>query len=341
MTERIRLTDVTKQFPGAKGADPQLALQDVSLSIEAGEIYGLIGQSGAGKSTLLRMIDGLERPTSGTIAVDGTDLAGLRPDEMRALRRSIGMVFQQFSLWNARTVYDNIAVPLKLAGWSKEAINARVAELIDFVGLHGKAFAKPRQLSGGQKQRVGIARAIATRPSIVLADEATSALDPQTTTEIIDLLRAANTEFGITMVVVTHEMDVIARLADRLSILSRGQVVETGEVHQVLSRPEHPVSAGLVGSYTRMTLSEEDRRELREGFAGTGISVVVQESLLRSPVLSRLARQHDVDFTVITGGISRTKGLPYGQLSLALYGEGQDVDAFVAGLRQHAEVSTW
>lgn len=341
MAERIRLTDVSKAFEGPKDSSPQLALKDVSLSIDAGEIYGLIGQSGAGKSTLLRLINGLERPTSGTVSVGGTDLARLRAEELRQLRRSIGMVFQQFSLWNARSVYDNIAVPLKLAGWKKEAINARVAELIDFVGLHGKAFARPRQLSGGQKQRVGIARAIATRPSILLSDEATSALDPQTTTEIIDLLKAANSEFGITIVVVTHEMDVIARMADRLAILSHGQVVETGEVHQVLSRPRHPVSAGLVGSYTRMTLTDSDKEALRGDFAGRRISVVVQESLIQTPILTRLAREAKVDFTVITGGISRTKGLPYGQLSLALYGEDEDIESFVAGLSRHAEVRSW
>lgn len=341
MTDRIRLTDVSKEFPASKGAQPHRALDRVSLSIEAGEIYGLIGQSGAGKSTLLRTINGLERPSSGSVEVDGTDLTRLKAEELRTLRRSIGMIFQQFSLWNARTVYGNIAVPLKLAGWKKEAINTRVAELIDFVGLQGKAFAKPRQLSGGQKQRVGIARAIATRPSILLADEATSALDPQTTTEIIDLLKAANSEFGITIVVVTHEMDVIARLADRLAILSEGRVVETGEVHQVLSRPQHPVSAGLVGSYTRMTLSENDKAELRQDFTGRKISVVVADALLDSPILSQLARAANVDFTVITGGISRAKGQPYGQLSLALYGADHDIDAFVAAVGEHAEVSSW
>lgn len=340
MTERIVLSNVSKSYGDAKRGT-HLALDDVSLSIGAGEIYGLIGQSGAGKSTLLRTINGLERPTAGSVQVDGTDVARLKADELRTLRRSIGMIFQQFSLWNARTVYGNIAVPLKLAGWDKEAINTRVAELIDFVGLQGKAFARPRNLSGGQKQRVGIARAIATRPSILLCDEATSALDPQTTSEIIDLLKAANAEFGITIVVVTHEMDVIARLADRVSILSNGRLVETGDVHQVLSRPQHPVSAGLVGSYTRMTLSEKDKDELRRDFGGRHISVVVSDPILNSPALSQLARVNHVDFTVITGGISRAKGQPYGQLSLALYGEDAEIDSFIRDLSELAEVSSW
>jgi D-methionine transport system ATP-binding protein len=339
MTDRIRLTGVSKDFV-AKGVVSR-ALDDIDLSVRAGEIYGLIGRSGAGKSTLLRTINALERPTSGQVLVDGVDVGTLGPDELRRLRQKIGMVFQQFSLWNSRTVFGNIATPLKLAGWKNDAIRERVAELLDFVGLGGKAFARPRHLSGGQKQRVGIARAIANSPSILLADEATSALDPQTTVDIVELLRSVNAEFGITIVVVTHEMDVISRLADRVSILSDGRIVETGEIHQVLARPQHPVSAALVGSYTRTVLTDAERTALSGEFTGRRISVIVDERILQEPVISRIARENRVDFTVIQGGVARVKHLPYGQLSLALHGDEADIDRFVAGLSERAEVVQW
>ncbi|GAA3210960.1 methionine ABC transporter ATP-binding protein [Microbacterium terregens] len=341
MSERIRLTEVSKQYVANKKATPALALDGIDLLIEAGEVYGLIGRSGAGKSTLLRMINGLEAPTSGQVLVDGVDVQTLSPGELRTLRHGIGMVFQQFSLWNSRTVYGNIATPLKIAGWKDADISRRVGELLDFVGLGGKAFARPRQLSGGQKQRVGIARAIASRPSILLADEATSALDPQTTTEIVDLLRSVNREFGITIVVVTHEMDVISRLADRVSILSQGRVVESGEIHQILARPSHAVTQGLVGSYTRTALTDAEKTALRDRFGGRKISVAVDDVLVNSPVLSRLARENGVDFAVIQGGVARVKDQPYGQLSLALYGDDVAIDRFTADLSAQTEVTAW
>jgi D-methionine transport system ATP-binding protein len=340
MTERIRVEGLSKDFVPRKGRTVS-ALKDIDLTVEAGEIYGLIGRSGAGKSTLLRMINRLEHPTSGRVFVDGTDLSTLTNEEMRQLRHRIGMVFQQFSLWNSRTVYGNIAVPLKLAGWKDEAITKRVSELIDFVGLGGKAFVRPRQLSGGQKQRVGIARAIATRPSILLSDEATSALDPQTTTEIVDLLRATNREFGITIVVVTHEMDVISQLADRVSILHHGEVVEVGDIHQVLAHPRHPVSAGIVASYTGTTLTDVERKELAEAHDGRNISVVVDERLLDGPVLTRLARKAGIDFSVVQGGVSRVKNKPYGLLSLVLYGDDLATESFIEELSGLAEVTRW
>jgi D-methionine transport system ATP-binding protein len=341
MTERIRLTGVSKQYPAKKSDVPALALDAIDLSIQAGEVYGLIGRSGAGKSTLLRMINGLEAPTSGTVRVDGVDVHSLAPGDLRTLRHGIGMVFQQFSLWNSRTVYGNIAAPLQVAGWNEQDITRRVGELLDFVGLGGKAFARPRQLSGGQKQRVGIARAIASRPSILLADEATSALDPQTTTEIVDLLRSVNRDLGITIVVVTHEMDVISQLADRVSILSDGRVVESGEIHQILARSTHAVTAGLVGSYTRTALTDAQRVVLRDKFSGRRISIVVDDALVDSPVLSRIARAHEVDFSIIQGGVARVKDQPYGQLSLALYGDDAAIDRFTAELGAQTEVTPW
>ncbi|MET0296683.1 MAG: ATP-binding cassette domain-containing protein [Microbacterium sp.] len=341
MTERIRLAHVSKDFPAKGKAVPTRVLDDVDITVEAGEIYGLIGRSGAGKSTLLRMINGLETPTSGQVLLDGVDVHSLPAKDLRELRHGIGMVFQQFNLWNSRTVYGNIATPLKIAGWKDAAISQRVGELLDFVGLGGKAFARPRQLSGGQKQRVGIARAIASRPSVLLADEATSALDPQTTTEIVDLLKSVNREFGITIVVVTHEMDVMAQLADRVSILSHGRVVESGEIHQILAAPHDPVTAGLVGSYTRTALTEDEKAALRAQFTGRRISVTVDDTTSGAPLLSRLARAHEVDFSIIQGGVARVKDKPYGQLSLALHGDDAAIDRFVAELSTQTAVASW
>ncbi|WP_223627403.1 methionine ABC transporter ATP-binding protein [Microbacterium sp. EST19A] len=341
MTERIQLSGVSKDYPARGKGEPVRVLRDVDISVRAGEVYGLIGRSGAGKSTLLRMINGLEAPTEGRVLVDGVDVQSLPPAELRALRHGIGMVFQQFNLWNSRTVFSNIATPLKLAGWKDDQISRRVAELLDFVGLGGKAFARPRQLSGGQKQRVGIARAIAAKPSVLLADEATSALDPQTTTEIVDLLRSVNQEFGITIVVVTHEMDVMSHLADRVSILSDGDVVESGDIHQILARPQHPVTANLVGSYTRTFLSDAQRAELASSFTGRRISVAMDGAVAEGPLLSSLARTHEVDFSIIQGGVARVKNLPYGQLSLALHGEDAAIERFVAELATRTEVTTW
>lgn len=341
MTERIQLSGVSKDYPARGKGEPVRVLRDIDISVRAGEVYGLIGRSGAGKSTLLRMINGLEAPTEGRVLVDGVDVQSLAPAELRTLRHGIGMVFQQFNLWNSRTVFSNIATPLTLAGWKDEQISRRVGELLDFVGLGGKAFARPRQLSGGQKQRVGIARAIAAKPSVLLADEATSALDPQTTTEIVDLLRSVNQEFGITIVVVTHEMDVMSQLADRVSILSDGDVVESGDIHQILARPQHPVTANLVGSYTRTFLSERDRAELASQFAGRRISVAMDGVIAEGPLLSSLARAHAVDFSIIQGGVARVKHLPYGQLSLALHGDDAAIDRFLAELATRTTVTTW
>lgn len=341
MTDRIRLAGVSKDYPVAGKGDPVRVLRDVDVSVRAGEVYGLIGRSGAGKSTLLRMINGLETPTEGRVLVDGVDVHRLSPTELRTLRHRVGMVFQQFNLWNSRTVFSNIATPLKLAGWEDQAISRRVGELLDFVGLGGKAFARPRRLSGGQKQRVGIARAIAAKPSVLLADEATSALDPQTTTEIVDLLKSVNAEFGITIVVVTHEMDVISRLADRVSILSDGEVVESGDIHQILARPQHPVTAGLVGSFTRTHLTDDDRAALAARFTGRRISVSMDGDVADGPLLSALARAHEIDFSIIQGGVARVKDLPYGQISLALHGEDAAVERFLGALSQRTAVAEW
>jgi D-methionine transport system ATP-binding protein len=240
----IRLRDVSKTYPASDAA----ALDGVSLEIPAGGVFGVIGQSGAGKSTLIRLINALERPTSGRVEVDGIDVAGLSAAELRALRRRIGMIFQNFGLLSSRTVAANVAFPLVLAGVAKATRESKVAALLDRVGLSDHAVKYPAQLSGGQKQRVGIARALATDPDILLCDEATSALDPETTRSVLTLLRDLNRDLGLTIVLITHEMDVVRYVCDRVAVLERGQLVETGTVTGIFANAAHPATRRMLQS---------------------------------------------------------------------------------------------
>ena len=238
----VRLADLRKRF----GTLP--ALDGISLAVAPGEVLGIIGRSGAGKSTLIRCLNGLERPDSGTVEVLGQDLAGLREAELRRLRARIGMIFQHFNLLSAKTVAANVALPLRIAGQPEAKRRARVAELLQLVGLDGKAQSYPAQLSGGQKQRVGIARALAADPALLLSDEATSALDPETTASILALLRDINRQLGLTVVMITHEMSVVRAIADRVVVLERGQVVETGRTADVFAHPRADLTRRLIAS---------------------------------------------------------------------------------------------
>jgi len=240
----IRLVDVEKRYAGTGGA----ALAGVSLEVVRGEVFGVIGQSGAGKSTLIRLINALERPTAGRVEVDGIDVAGLAPAALRVLRRRIGMIFQNFGLLSSRTVAANVAFPLKLADMPRAERDAKVAALLDRVGLTEHADKYPAQLSGGQKQRVGIARALATDPDILLCDEATSALDPETTRQVLALLRDLNRDLGLTIVLITHEMDVVRASCDRVAVLEQGRVVETGLVTDIFAAPSHPATRRMLAA---------------------------------------------------------------------------------------------
>ena len=239
----IDLRAVSKRF--GRGAP---ALDDVSLSIPAGSIFGVIGRSGAGKSTLLRLINGLETPSSGQVMVDGAPLSGMSAGEVRALRRRIGMIFQSFGLLSNRTVAQNVALPLELAGVGGPERGERVASLLDRVGIADKADVYPAQLSGGQRQRVGIARALATRPDILLCDEATSALDPETTRSVLALLADLNREMGLTIILITHEMSVVRAICEQVAVLDQGRLVETGPVDTVFTNPRDSRTLALLGS---------------------------------------------------------------------------------------------
>jgi D-methionine transport system ATP-binding protein len=240
----INFINISKTFTVKKQHIP--ALHDVSLQVQDGDIFGVIGFSGAGKSTLLRMVNALEKPTDGRIEVDGQDINTLPFSELRKVRKRIGMVFQQFNLLNSKTVYDNIAIPLVLNRVEKKDIQARVLELLDFVELSDKRNAYPAQLSGGQKQRVGIARALATNPSILLCDEATSALDPETTDSILRLLEKINDALNITILIVTHEIHVIQRICNKVAVMELGRVVEHGSVLDVFSNPKQDMTKKFV-----------------------------------------------------------------------------------------------
>jgi D-methionine transport system ATP-binding protein len=238
----LRLSGVTKRF-GALAA-----IDDISLEVRRGEILGIIGRSGAGKSTLIRCLNGLEKPDQGKIEIGGQDIVPLNESALRAVRGQIGMIFQHFNLISQKTVEANVALPLKIAGWDRAKREARVAELLDLVGLGAKADAYPAQLSGGQKQRVGIARALAASPELLLSDEATSALDPETTTSILALLKDINRKLGLTILLITHEMSVIRAVTDRVVVLDHGRIVEQGETEQVFAAPKADLTQRLLAA---------------------------------------------------------------------------------------------
>jgi D-methionine transport system ATP-binding protein len=315
----VSLQNLSKVYPAtSKGGANVVAIDGVSLEVEAGDIYGIIGYSGAGKSTLVRLINALERSTSGQIFIDGTDIATLPERQLRKIRLGIGMIFQQFNLLGSRTVAANVAYPLEVAGMPKAERVARVAQMLEFVGLSDKARNYPDQLSGGQKQRVGIARALATSPSLLLADEATSALDPETTHEVLALLKRINVEFGVTIIVITHEMDVIQTLATKVAVMDQGQVIERGDVFDVFSNPQTPASARFVSTVVKGVPSERELAVLRERHTGRIVTLGFRDSTVdQAAVFSEFARA-GISFEVIYGGINEIQGRAFGSLTLAL-----------------------
>ncbi|AIG04015.1 D-methionine ABC transporter ATP-binding protein [Pseudomonas fluorescens] len=295
------------------------ALHPTSLRIENGQVFGLIGHSGAGKSTLLRLINRLEEPSGGQIKVDSEEVTALDANGLRRFRQQVGMIFQHFNLLASKTVADNVALPLTLAGeLSRREIDARVAQLLDRVGLSDHAKKYPAQLSGGQKQRVGIARALATKPKILLCDEATSALDPQTTASVLQLLAEINRELNLTIVLITHEMDVIRRVCDQVAVMDAGVIVEQGPVAEVFLHPKHSTTKRFV-----QEADQVDESEQRDDFAhvpGRIVRLTFQGEATYAPLLGTIARETGVDYSILAGRIDRIKDIPYGQLTLAITG---------------------
>jgi D-methionine transport system ATP-binding protein len=336
VTAMVSLREVTKEF--TDGAQSVRAVNQVSLEIERGDVFGVIGYSGAGKSTLVRLINALETPTSGTIVVDDVPITGRKERDLRPVRSRIGFIFQQFNLFNSRTVAGNVAYPLRVAHWSKARREARVAELLDFVGLSDKARQYPDQLSGGQKQRVGIARALATSPALLLADEATSALDPETTRDVLDLLRRVNTELGVTIVVISHEMSVVSYLCNRVAVMDSGKVVEQGDVYDIFSAPHQTVTRRFISTalHDRPPADVIERLQLR--YPGRIITVGVRDTGGSGTLLTDRLRAHGVDGSIVYGGITDIGARPIGSLTLELEGADTDIDALLVSLREHTDV---
>ncbi|UYO96143.1 methionine ABC transporter ATP-binding protein [Microbacterium sp. M28] len=336
----VSLTNVSKAYPSPAGGDAQVrAVDDVTLDIEKGDVFGIIGYSGAGKSTLVRLINALEPATSGSIVVNGEEITALPERDLRRVRSGIGMIFQQFNLFAAKSVRANVAFPLKLAGWSAADIDARVTELLSFVGLGDRANSYPEQLSGGQKQRVGIARALATRPAILLADEATSALDPETTHEVLALLKRVNEEQGVTIVVITHEMDVIQTLATKVAVMDSGRVIEKGDVFEVFSAPQHPASQRFVGTVIKGVPSPSELFVLRDRHAGELVTFSFRDGdSSQASVFVDLA-EAGLDFELVYGGINDIRGRAFGHLTLAIRGSDAAIDAALAKIGHHVEVT--
>jgi D-methionine transport system ATP-binding protein len=313
----IEFRSVYKSYRGRKDDFP--ALSDINLQIEAGEVFGVIGHSGAGKSSLVRLINLLERPTSGHLNADGLDLKSLNGAELRHWRRQVGMIFQHFNLLSCKTVWENVALPLRLAGAKKEETNARVSELLGRFELQDLSHRYPAQLSGGQKQRVGIARALACRPKILLCDEATSALDPETTHSVLELLATINREFGLTIILITHEMDVVRRVCDRVAVLENGRVIEVGAVSDLFLHPQQPATRRLVFEAEQINEAEQEQNLSR--VAGHEVlRLTFRGEATYEPLLGSVARETGVDYSILSGRIDRIKDVPYGQLTLALVG---------------------
>ncbi|CAI0857172.1 methionine ABC transporter ATP-binding protein [Serratia quinivorans] len=329
----IVLSNVCKTFDSAQGR--VVAVDDVSLAVEAGQIYGIIGYSGAGKSTLIRLLNGLEAPTSGNIQVEEFEIAGARGDQLRQARLKISMVFQHFNLLWSRTVSQNIAFSMQIAGVPKAQINPRVAELIALVGLQGREDAYPSQLSGGQKQRVGIARALANNPGVLLCDEATSALDPQTTDSILDLLLDINRKLNLTIVLITHEMHVVRKICHRVAVMENGRIVEEGPVIDVFTRPQQPITQQFVKQVSQYQETEENFNPLlAQHLPGAIFKLTFVGVQTHQAVISDVILRYKVSINILHGKISQTLNGSFGELYIHVEGNDLQIDSMLKLLRE-------
>lgn len=302
------------------------AVDNVSLEIGEGEIFGVIGYSGAGKSTLIRMLNGLELPTSGSVLVANNEISKITGSNLRKARQEISMIFQHFNLLWSRTVRQNIAFPLEIAGMTKSKRAERVDELIKLVGLEGREDAYPSQLSGGQKQRVGIARALANNPKVLLCDEATSALDPETTDSILELLVDINNRLGLTIVLITHEMHVIQKICHRVAVMEGGKVVEIGPVMDVFKNPQETITKRFVHQVTEPNETKETIEHLLENYSrGKVVQLSFVGDTAEQPLITDLIRKHNVTVNILQGKISHTQNGSYGTLFIHLDGTDEEV----------------
>lgn len=334
----IVFDDVVKTWP-QKGGEVA-ALDHVSLNVPTGGITGVIGRSGAGKSTLLRLVNGLERSSSGRIEVLGRDVTTARGGQLRALRRDVGMIFQHFNLLANRTVRANITLPLEIAGVDRATSKRRVDRLIDLVGLGPLADRYPAQLSGGQKQRVGIARALATEPRVLLSDEATSALDPETTQAVLALLRDINRELGLTVLLITHEMAVVRDICQHVAVMEAGRIVEAGATYDIFANPQDPITRSFLSGVNGSALPGFIARQITAGGAGPVIlRITFAGDSATLPIMSRLGSELGIDASIIGGAIEEIDGRPFGNLTVQIPADALGrVQTFLASHKLQSEV---
>jgi len=323
----INIVNVTKQY------DHVTAVNNANIHIKSGEIFGIIAYSGAGKSTLVRCINLLERPTEGQILIDNKDLTSLSDKDVRKERQKVGMIFQHFHLVSSKKVYDNVAFSLKAAGKTKAEIKERVPELLEMVGLTDRSDHYPAQLSGGQKQRVGIARALANDPKVLLCDEATSALDPSTTASILALLKKINEELGITIVLITHEMEVVQEICHRVAVMENGAVVEIGDVYDIFSDPQTELTKQFV--QTIHTLELPDR--LLTGRKGPIIQITFRGETAEDSIISETLREFNVKTNILHGQITYIQDKPLGTLIVEITGEKEEINKAIEYIRERTK----
>lgn len=302
------------------------ALKDVNLTVNKGDIFGVIGYSGAGKSTLIRTVNLLEKLTSGDVFVNGENLANLSKKELRNAQKGIGMIFQHFYLLNSKTIFDNVAIPLVLGKFKKAEIKQRVEETLEFVGLSDKATSYPDELSGGQKQRVGIARALVTNPKVLLCDEATSALDPETTLSILKLLKEVNQKYKITILMITHELDVIKEICNRVAVMEKGEVIESGAVLEVFTNPQTETTYNFVKSVIRDEVPETIYNQLELAiYRGRVFQFKFLGASSDKPVISQIAKRFDVEVNVLLANVIELQDVPFGNLLLEIIGADKEI----------------
>jgi D-methionine transport system ATP-binding protein len=325
----IKFENVSVTFNTKKASVP--AVRNVSFEVNRGEIFGIVGTSGAGKSTLLRTVNLLEKPNGGKVNVDGVDITVLDKQSLRKARQKIGMIFQHYNLIHTKTVYENVSFPMKISGKSKEEISKRVPELLEEVGLSDKAHAYPSQLSGGQKQRVGIARALANDSHLLLCDEPTSALDLESTKSILELIRTINKKYGITVLLISHEMDVIKNICSRVAVMSKGEVVELNDVYSIFSNPRHAITKHLVRSSLNMKIPDGILGDTK----GKILKVHYRGSSALNPILSNAIRKYPVDMNILHGRIEYIGDQPMGVLLVNINGENNDIVNLIHYLKEN------
>lgn len=331
----IQLKQVNKVFN--VGKKEIVALKNIDLSIAQGTIFGVIGSSGAGKSTLIRCVNMLEAPTTGSVIVDGTDLTKLDNHQLTNARQNIGMIFQHFNLLASRTVFDNIALPLEFSGKDKTYIEAKVSQLLDLVGLSEKSAAYPANLSGGQKQRVAIARALACDPKVLLCDEATSALDPATTHSILALLKSINRELGLTILLITHEMDVVKSICDRVAIIGGGELVEQGTVGEIFAHPKTELAHQFIRSTVDLSIPDDISNRIETTPVEGNHPLIRLEftgATVDAPLVSLVSRQFSVDVNILSSDINYAGGVKFGMLMAELVGDHIQTEQALEFLRQ-------